>query len=137
MWFLVVGGSAAAVHYLVALVLLWHWGHAPWQALPTHGEGARQAMWANLAAFAVAFWVSYAGHYWLSFQSRQAHAQALPRFLGVAIAGFLANQLLYAVLLGLAQWPPFLALGCTLVLVAAGTFLLSRRLAFKPGLPAK
>lgn len=137
LWFLVVGGSSAAVHYLVALLMLWHWGHPPWLPLPTQGDGARQALMANLAAFSVAFWVSYAGHYRLSFQSRQPHRQALPRFFLIAFLGFLGNQALYALLLGLAHWPPFLALATTLVLIAVGTFLLSRRLAFKPGLPAQ
>ena len=115
--FLLVGATAAAVHYLVALVL--------------HDLLGVPAGWANPLAFACAFPVSYLGHRELTFKGIQVpHRQALPRFLSVALTSFAANQLL---LLALLRWTPvpfWLALGFTLVAVAVGTYLLSRFWAF-------
>ena len=58
LWFLVAGGSRRrALPGRPGAVAL---GHAPWQVLPAQGEGARRktGVGNNLAAFAVAFWVS-------------------------------------------------------------------------------
>ena len=64
--FLIVGGCAAATHYLVTLGVDWATGIAP--------------AWSNLVGFVCAFPVSYLGHRNLSFAGTQApHRQALPR----------------------------------------------------------
>ena len=56
---------------------------------------------ANLIAFAVAFCVSFAGHYRLTFRDSGAHwRDSVLRWLAVSLTGFAANQTLFA--LGLA-----------------------------------
>lgn len=118
--FAVTGAVAALVHLLVALALVAGWGLAPLRA--------------NLAGFALAFLCSYAGHRRLAFRDHApGHARALPRFLLVALAGLLLNQSLFAILLthALLPWP--LAMVLVLLVVAAATFVISRRWAFAPG----
>lgn len=116
--FVFVGGAAAGVHYLVALLL--------------HGVVGVAPEWANVLAFSSAFPVSYLGHRYFSFPSaRLPHLQALPRFLAVACSSFLANQALLLVLLHHWAWPFWLALGTTLVVVAAATYVFSRYWAFR------
>lgn len=117
-WFVLTGASAAAVHLGVVALLVQRFGWAPAPA--------------NVAGFAVAFWVSFAGHYRLTFRGYGAHwAAAALRFAAVAVAGFTANQLAYVWLL--ARTPPqwYLAvLAAVLLAVAAATFVLSRGWAF-------
>ncbi|RZI80301.1 MAG: GtrA family protein [Rubrivivax sp.] len=115
--FVLVGMAAAAVHYGVALTL--------------HGRLGLAPAWANPLAFGAAFPISYVGHRRWSFPGDlRPHAQALPRFMAVAMSGFLGNQALLLMLLRLGAWPFWLAMGVTLVSVALGTYLLSRHWAF-------
>lgn len=117
LWFAAVGGSAAAVHFLVVWLLVGSYGWGP--------------LLANIAGFLLAFVVSFLGHHRLSFASQQATAkQALPRFAAVAVTGFVCNELLYAALLRMG-FEYRLALLLVLVAVAAMTWLLSRHWAFK------
>lgn len=113
-----VGALAALTHYAVASACI-HFG-------------VTTPAWANPAGFAVAFWVSYFGHYHFSFEvgDSVAHQEALPRFLMTALAGFLTNHLIYLALLRLTSLSPYLDLFIALVLVAAMTFVLSRYWAF-------
>lgn len=114
----VVGVLAALTHYAVA-------------ALCIH-FALTSAAWANPAGFAVAFWVSYFGHYHFSFEAvgSVGHGEALPRFLLTALAGFFTNHLIYLGLLKLTGLSPYVDLFIALVLVAAMTFVLSRYWAF-------
>jgi putative flippase GtrA len=106
--FVSVGAVAAVVHYVVALL-----AHAfGW--LPSN---------ANWLGFFAAFPVSYIGHRSWSFRGSQArHQQAFPKFLAVALTGFLGNQALV-----------WFVLGVVMVMVAVSTWLLSRFWAFKHG----
>ncbi|MEZ5728754.1 MAG: GtrA family protein [Burkholderiaceae bacterium] len=117
-WFLAVGTAAALVHLSVAWLLVGQVGMSPLNA--------------NVIAFAVAFFVGFAGHSSLTFAGTGARwLRALPRFAAVAIAGFLTNQAAYAVLLerfGERWYLPLLAL--VLIAVAAATYLLGRVWAF-------
>ncbi len=116
--FLLVGGCAAGVHYIVALVL--------------HGLLSAPPAWANPMAFLCAFPVSYVGHRALSFHgSRAPHSQALPRFGVIALAGFFGNQALMLMLVHGLLWPFWLALGVALLTVATSTYLLGRYWAFQ------
>ena len=82
--------------------------------------------------FGVAFFVSFFGHRLLSFQnSGTTLAQSLARFGATALAGFAVNELIFSLLLRLANWPALLALFTALVLTAAQTFVLSRFWAFR------
>jgi putative flippase GtrA len=117
-WFVVTGTAAAATHLAVVALLV---ERLAWR--PSH---------ANVAGFAVAFWVSFAGHYLLTFRGFGAHwAGAALRFAAVAVAAFVVNQLAYVWLL--ARTPPqwYLAvLAAVLLAVAAATFVASRFWAF-------
>ena len=115
-WFLVVGGTAAAVHMAVFML-------------------AAPFLWpevANAAGFCVAFVVSFAGHRFLSFSDADTSLwQSLRRFAATALAGFVANELMFIALLRGLNLPDWLALFLALVFASAQTFLLSRFWAFK------
>lgn len=116
LWFLVVGGSAAAVHFGVVLLLV--------------SQRQVPALVANVAGFLIAFCVSFVGHRRLTFADRAARVrQSLPRFAAVAALGFVSNELLYALLLALG-FDYRLSLVAVLVTVAGMTWLLSRHWAF-------
>lgn len=116
LWFFVVGGSAAAVHFGVVLLLV--------------SQHQMPALAANVVGFLIAFCVSFLGHHRLTFAAGPASArQSLPRFAAVAVLGFVSNELLYALLLALGL-DYRLALIAVLVAVAGMTWLLSRHWAF-------
>ena len=115
-WFLVVGGTAAAVHMAVFMLT------APY-------------LWpevANASGFCVAFVVSFAGHRFLSFSDAGTDLwQSFRRFSATALAGFAANELMFIALLRGLDLPDWLALFFALVFASAQTFLLSRFWAFR------
>jgi putative flippase GtrA len=117
-WFIAVGCSAAAVHFCVVIVLV---AQAGWPPLV-----------ANVAAWLVAFVVSFSGHWLLTFRHAGAPwPRAARRFFLVSLAGFAANELAYAVLLHASGLRYDVALACVLVGVAVMTYLLSSRWAFR------
>lgn len=116
--FVLVGGAAAATHLAVAVSLVALAGMAP--------------LAANVFAFLVAFSVSYNGHALLTFASARAKGPAvMARYFAVASMSFAANELLYFVALHALDWHYAWSLVGVLVLVATGTFLLSKSWAFK------
>ena len=116
--FVLVGGSAAATHLAVVGLLVAVWGLAP--------------LGANVLGFLVAFIVSYNGHAWLTFAAAQARGWGtVARFFAVACLSFVVNELLYAAALHWLDWHYFWSLAAVLVLVAIGTFVLSKFWAFK------
>lgn len=117
LWFGAVGASAAAVHFCVVWLLVdaWRW----------------PALGANVMGFLLAFGVSFVGHHRLTFAAQQAKGrEALPRFFGVAVLGFVCNELLYALLLQMGV-EYRLALFMVLLAVAAMTWWLGRHWAFR------
>jgi len=117
-WFTLIGAIAALVHYIVAVALEASALLAPYNA--------------NIIGFLCAFPVSYFGHRTFSFSAQKnSHSQAFPRFLMVAVGGFLANQLLVVSALNITHLPFWLVLAVVMVLVAVSTFILSRYWAFK------
>ena len=116
--FVLVGGGAAATHLAVVGLLVSLAGLAP--------------LWANVLAFLVAFVVSYNGHALLTFSESQARGwPAVARFFAVACLSFVANELLYYIALHWLHWHYFWSLAAVLVLVAVGTFVMSKFWAFK------
>ncbi len=116
-WFLVVGAMAAFVHYVIAVTL--------------ESLGAVRPAWSNIIGFCAAFPVSYIGHRYLSFSGQsKSHQQALPRFLAIAVFGFLANQTLVLLGLHFTALPFWLLLALVMVMVAIGTYWLSKHWAF-------
>lgn len=116
LWFLVVGGSAALTHMGVFAFAQ----HQMWPEL------------ANALGFVVAFFVSFAGHRFLSFRDAGTSVtQSFGRFAVTALAGFVSNEIVFVLLLRAGGWPGLLALFVALVFAAGQTFLLSRFWAFR------
>jgi putative flippase GtrA len=87
---------------------------------------------ANALGFGVAFFVSFAGHRLLSFaDANTTVAQSFTRFFATALAGFVANELVFIALLRGLGFPALLALFVALAVAAAQTFVLSRYWAFR------
>lgn len=116
-WFIAVGCAAAAVHFAMVVLLVSHGGWAP--------------LVANVAAWLVAFCVSFAGHWLLTFSDRSAPlVRSAGRFFLVSLAGFSANETAYAILLALTGLRYDVVLVAVLVAVAFMTYFLSARWAF-------
>jgi putative flippase GtrA len=117
-WFIVVGGCAALTHLGVYTVCI------------NIFDFIKEA--ANACGFVVAFFVSFAGHRYLSFKDFKAPAKrSLWRFLCTALLGFFTNEALFTILwrvLGVNSW---LALFIAIFCAAACTFVLSRVWAFQ------
>lgn len=116
-WFILVGCTAAAVHWCVAIAAV------TWAKWPP--------LLANAAGWLTAVGVSFAGHHWLSFRGHGAPVlPAALRFLCISGGGFLVNEAAYAALLRWTGARYDLLLAAVLVLVAGATYLLSRHWAF-------
>lgn len=117
-WFIAVGAAAAATHWLVVVLLVKFTGLDP--------------LLANAGGWLLAFCVSFSGHYLLTFQHQhRVFMVALRRFFAVSAAGFLINEAVYAILLSVTTLPFDLLLAMVLIVVAAGTFVISRYWAFR------
>lgn len=116
LWFGVVGVAAALTHAAVFGLL-------------------KSALWpelANAAGFAVAFFVSFFGHRFLSFQDASTGLwTSLRRFAATALLGFAVNEAVFVLLLRVFSWPSWPALIAALVVAAGQTFVLSRFWAFR------
>lgn len=118
-WFIAVGATAAAVHWLVVVLLV-----SPNYLTP---------LVANVAGWLVAFGVSFTGHYQLTFRhQRQGVRQAISRFFLLSAGGFTINEASYAWLLHQTTLPYDLLLAMILIAVAVLTFIASRLWAFAP-----
>ena len=118
MQFAGVGGSAAATHLLMVFVLVQGAGMAP--------------LLANVLAFLVAFVVSYNGHRLFTFSEADAHGwHVVGKFFAVACLSFVVNELLYMAALRWLSWHYLWSLFAVLLLVAVGTFVLSKFWAFR------
>lgn len=117
--FCVIGGSAAAVHWCMVLIVVSLTGMEP--------------LIANIIAFLCAFSVSYFGHKNWTFEAReQAHGPASVKFFTVAVTGFCINESLYALLLKVMHLNYLVGLTIALVAAAVSTFILSQAWAFNP-----
>mgnify|MGYP001387716153 CR=1 FL=1 len=111
-----VGGLAMLVHFLVVALLV-PFGVAP--------------LIANIAAFIVAFQISFLGHRQWTFAAKKTAGQ-YPKMFVVSLTGFAVNEMLYAFLLKSTQLDYRTALLIVLLAVASGTYLGSRFWVFKP-----
>ena len=117
--FAVVGVAATLTHAAVAASLL--------------ELGQLAAMTSNIAGFAVAFCVSFTGHYFWSFshlRNRSTAMRSMARFLVIALAGFLLNATTLTLWLSLTPWPDLTGLLFSIAIVPALTFLGARLWAF-------
>ncbi len=117
-WFVAVGCTAAATHWLVVVAVV------KTQGLPP--LAANVVGW--LAAFCVSFW----GHYQLTFKQQHAPlGRAARRFFGVSALGFAINELAYASLLHATSLRYDVLLALILIGIAVLTFILGRFWAFR------
>jgi putative flippase GtrA len=117
-WFVTVGCAAAATHWTTAVLLVKFGGLSP--------------VLANVGGWLVSFWVSFSGHYLLTF--RHTRAPLLPaarRFFLVSASGFLINEAAYAWLLHATDLPYYVLLAAVLLGMAVLTFIVSRLWAFR------
>lgn len=119
MRFGLIGVSAAAIHYVSAILLVELAGLTP--------------LHANVSAFAIAFWCSYFGHrHWTFADRRGGNAVTVfLRFLITALFGFVLNQWLFYLLLTYLNLLYFVSLAIVMVTVATSTYLLNRLWAFR------
>lgn len=113
----VIGGAATLVH---ALVL---------SGLVTLVE--LRPAFATVIGFLTAFGVSYLGHYYVTFRSRERHQHALPKYLAIAAAGAFLNWLIFVIVnegFRMNYWMAFLIV---VMVVPTCMFVMSRRIAFK------
>jgi putative flippase GtrA len=116
--FVAVGCTAGAVHFGMVVLLVETLALAP--------------LVANVIGWLVAFVVSFLGQSLLTFGSRRTPwTQALPRFFAISLAGFLANESAYALLLHATPLPYDLLLALVLIGVAVMTYLFSSRWVFR------
>jgi putative flippase GtrA len=114
----IIGILAAIVHYFCVILIVESSSISP--------------LLANIGGFAIAFWVSFYGHYQWSFKhNKTSKSKALPRFLATAIWGFFLNEVLLYVMLRQLKLTYTTALGIAIILVATSTFFLSKFWAFK------
>ena len=83
----------------------------------------------NLAAFIIALTLSWSGHYFWTFKT--GGWQTMPRFVAVALAGYLLNALFVFIIITKLGWPDFYVLPLMLLITPIMTFLLARYWAFK------
>jgi putative flippase GtrA len=115
--FILVGSTAALIHFLTVILLVEKLHLVP--------------LVANVGGWLCAFAVSYGGHFLLTFADHDAPAlQSAARFFLLSAAGFAINESAYATVLHASQLPYHFLLAIILLGVAALTYLLSRRWAF-------
>ncbi len=85
---------------------------------------------ANVGAFLVAFSISYFGHYYFSFRSRQDHVAAAPKFFIAALIGLTLNTLTFAIIVNLLQLHYMIAFAAVIIILPPIMFLISRKFVF-------
>ena len=120
--FILVGSAAALAHFLTVVLIVETLGLTP--------------LAANIIGWLCAFWVSYGGHYSLTFADRYAAPwKSARRFFLLSAAGFSINESSYAILLRVMPLPYYVSLAIVLTGVATLTYFLSHRWAFQGRAP--
>ena len=116
--FLIVGGTAAAFHLGAALSLVTYGG---WSEVSAHCAG-----------FAIAFCVSFLGHYVWTFERVSDLGDSLVRFGLIALSGFGLNSLLLAHMVASETLTGPSAVVLAAVILPLMTFVVARLWAFVP-----
>ncbi len=118
MRFGIIGLLAAVTHYVLAMLCI-------------HQQ--MSVALANLCGFLTAFWVSYFGHRIFTFNAVQiSHRSTLPKFIIVAVSGFIFNEMLLLALHHVTPYPISILLIITIIITSLFTFFLNRIFAFNP-----
>lgn len=116
--FVAVGCAAAATHWAVAITCV--------KLL------SMQPLLANVIGWALAFIVSFSGHYGLTFRNQNTvFWQAARRFFVVSLTGFLINETVYALGLKYSALRYDVLLAAILVGMAIVTYVVARFWAFR------
>jgi len=110
--FIIIGGLATVVHYIIALCAHHMFGAPP--------------LWANFIAFCGAFNVTYIGNYFWVFDADTQHRKSLPKSLAVSITGLLLSQFIVWVLTEKMGVVFHVTLLAAVMLVPLVTFTLNR-----------
>lgn len=117
-WFVAVGVAAALTHWGVAVLLV--------------SQLALPPALANVAGWLIAFFVSFAGHYFLTFhQAGMPWRVAARRLFLISAGNFAINEIVYVTLLQTTTLPYDGLLAGILVAQAVLTFIASRFWAFR------
>jgi putative flippase GtrA len=112
-----VGCTAAAVHFLVVLILVELFFSHP--------------LIANIIAFCLAFCVSFSGQRWFTFSNtNKSIKQSLLPYLLISVTSFVCNEILLSIGIYIFKIPYQIALIFVLILVAIGTYFSSKNWAF-------
>lgn len=115
--FIAVGCAAAAVHWVIVVVLVSGWGWRP--------------LVANVLGWLAAFTLSFTGHHRLTFGGHGVPVRSsAARFFAVSAGGFGVNEITYALMLRWSSQRYDLILAVVLIAVAALTYLLGRHWVF-------
>src|SRR5687768_8185455 len=113
-----VGILAAFVHFSIVIWLV--------------ESGFLKPLVANIAAFLVAFQVSYSGHrYWTFRGTETQHKLAFPRLLILQITNLIANEGLFYIFLSFFHLPYPIALVLVLAILPLATFTISKFWVFR------
>jgi len=115
--FVMVGGLAASIHFLVVILLVELFNLNP--------------LIANIIAFLVAFCVSFSGQRLFTFarSNKSIKESLLPYFL-ISLTSFVCNELCLSFAIYVLNLPYQIALFSVLIIVAIGTYFSSKRWAF-------
>ncbi len=91
---------------------------------------------ANIGAFLTAYSISYLGHYYFSFRSREVHAAAAPKFFIVALIGLALNTLIFVIVVNMLRWHYMIAFAAVIMLTPPTIFLISRKFVFTAAEPS-
>lgn len=117
-WFVAVGCAAAATHWVCAVACVAWFEVRPFLA--------------NFIGWSVAVFVSFLGHYFLTFRHQQKTLlPAIRRFLAISASGFAINEVAFVSLLRVTKVPYYWLLAMILLAIAALTFVFSRFWAFR------
>lgn len=116
--FAIVGVAATLVHMAVV-----------WPLVALRDVPALQA---NFIAYLCAFSVSFAGHYFWTFEAASPMRRAFVRFVAISLTGFLVNSSVLALLLRSELLTPATSTLAAATIVPVLSFVASRLWGFKP-----
>lgn len=115
--FAVIGLIATGVHVLAASLSHYAFGLSP--------------LMANFVGFLFAWSVSFAGHYFWTFDKLATMRQAMPRFFLISICGFGLNQAIVWFVVEVLGRSFALAMVLAVIIIPAASFLSSKFWAFR------
>lgn len=85
----------------------------------------------NALAFSIAFFISFIGHYFITFRTKVNIIRSSSRFFAIGLISFILNNGFLAALLATLPWPTMILVMLSVVTIPIFTFLTARLWAFK------